>query len=342
MPFGNQLLCMSMLILCAEFSVEQENSTVSKYDQVGGHTGACSGGENLAMSICLPKGYNPGELPKIPTEILTTFEVNNIREINDKKMTVTIEFYQEMTWIDNRIQTNFSEDIIKLGGVPLTSNQLKRIWTPPLWIQNLFDIQLRSIFEPSIGLYVHQKSKCQIIECSTTLEQDNNALHTAVTFNFEARATIFCNFNFFWYPLDTQICKFVMSSAYPIPDVAVFRLIHAEFGTTFNNSNTDDFDLEITFNNITNGFSGISFDLKLERTLLPIFMRYYFPCIAMVIVSFTNFLISFSSIPGRIALLVTVFLTITNILIAQQVLFSKKRGVTLSSNIDLKIFLHSN
>ena len=85
-------------------------------------------------------------------------------------MTVTIEFYQEMTWIDNRIQTNFSEDIIQLGGVPLTSNQLKRIWTPPLWIQNLFDIQLRSIFEPSIGLYVHQKSKCQIIECRTTLE----------------------------------------------------------------------------------------------------------------------------------------------------------------------------
>ena len=28
-------------------------------------------------------------------------------------MTVTFEFYQEMTWIDNRIQTNLSAEVMK-------------------------------------------------------------------------------------------------------------------------------------------------------------------------------------------------------------------------------------
>ena len=64
-------------------------------------------GKSLANSVCLPKGYNQGEIPTIPTVILTTFEINNIREINDKKMTVTFEFYQELTWIDDRISANF-------------------------------------------------------------------------------------------------------------------------------------------------------------------------------------------------------------------------------------------
>ena len=151
------------------------------------------------------------------------------------------------------------------------------------------------------------------------MEKENDTLYTAVTFNFEARATIYCNFDFAWYPLDTQDCKFIMSSAYPIPNVVIFRLASAEFGTTFNNSNTEDFKLDLTFNNITTPFSGISFDMKLKRSLLPYFMRYYLPCIVMVAVSFTNFLISFSSIPGRIGLLVTLFLTMVNVLIAQQV-----------------------
>ena len=299
----------NMMVVAFSLQHENKNSNIE-----------CQEGRSLANSICLPKGYTPGEIPTIPTVILTTFEINNIREINDKKMTVTFEFYQELTWIDDRILANLSQDVLKLGGMPLTSNQLKHIWTPGLWIQSLFDFELRSVFEPSIGLYIHKRKKCEIEECNdNTQEMDEDDLKTAVTFNFEARATVFCNFNYFQYPLDTQHCNFVMSSAYPFPNIVLFRLENAQFGTTFNSSNTDDFLLDITFNKIINGFSGISFDLKLERRLLPYIMRYYLPCVAMVIVSFISFLISLESIPARVALLVTLFLTVTNILIAQQV-----------------------
>ena len=111
------------------------------------------------------------------------------------------------------------------------------------------------------------------MNCNETNETDDGDLQTAVTFNFEARAIIFCNFVYFRYPLDTQTCDFVMSSAYPFPDIVIFRLEHAEFGTTLNDSNTDDFVLDIKFNSIHNGFSGISFVLTL---LLPLIRWLYF------------------------------------------------------------------
>ena len=284
----------------------------------------CHGGKLLSSSVCLPAGYNLGEIPNIPSIIHTMFEINSIREINDMRMTVTFEFYQELTWIDNRILVNLSKDEFKLGGVPLTSSQLQYIWTPGLWIQSLFDFRLRSVFEPSIGLYVHEKKRCDLIDCNSTGSKED-VLVTAVTFNFEARATVMCNFNYFRYPMDTQTCDFVMSTAYPFPDIVVFKLDQTAFGATLNNTNTDDFILDITFNDVSHGFSRISCVLKLQRRLLPYIMKYYLPCVAMVTVSFIGFLLSLNSIPARVALLVTLFLTLTNILMAQQVRFKLSR-----------------
>ena len=313
------------VIILVHKTFQQENKLPQSTNELLSRQ-ECARGKSLSSSVCLPAGYNLGEVPTIPSIIHTIFEINNIREIDDKKMTVTFEFYQQLTWIDERILLNLSAEESKLGGVPLTSNQLQHIWTPGLWIQSLFDFKLRSVFEPSIGLFIHEKTRCELFECASNTSDtsyvdlhNNDKKVTAVTFNFEARATVFCNFNYFRYPMDTQTCDFVMSSAYPFPDIVIFKLESSAFGSTFNNSNTDDFILDITFKDIVNGFSGISCVLRLERCLLPYIMKYYLPCIAMVIVSFISFLLSLNSIPARVALLVTLFLTLTNILIAQQV-----------------------
>ena len=279
----------------------------------------CKGGSMLTNSVCLSQHYHPGEVPLIPSIINTKFEINNIREIDDKKMTITIEFYQELSWIDNRIIIKPSKHEEKIGGIPLTGNQLQHIWKPDLWIQNLNGFKTRAVFEPSIGLAIsNSKIGC---EASPYCNETNfpEPLDTMVSFNFEARATIFCNFNFFQYPMDTQTCEFVMSSAYPYANVVIFELQESAFGMTNKQSNTDEFRFSIIFNKMTNGFSGISCIINMERSLLPYIMKYYLPTIAMVIVSFISFLLSLTSIPARVALLVTLFLTLTNILIAQQV-----------------------
>ena len=317
MALSNSLLVFLFVVIILADNTFQEENKLQQHTRQNRRL-ECDRGRTLSSSVCLPEGYNLGEVPMIPTTIHTIFEINNIREINDKKMTVTFEFYTELSWIDNRILTNLSKEELKLGGVPLNSNQLQHIWIPDLWIQNLLDFKLRSIFEANVGMYIHKIKRCELANCNTT-DVSDDILDTAVTFNFEARATVFCNFDFFRYPLDTQTCDFVMSSAYPFPDVITFTVLNSQFGTTFNNSNTDDFVLDITFNDIINGFSGIFCVLKLQRCLLPYIMKYYLPCIAMVMVSFISFLLALTSIPARAGLLVTLFLTLTNILIAQQV-----------------------
>ena len=61
----------------------------------------------------------------------------------------------------------------------------------------------------------------------------------------------------------------------------------------------------------------IGFNITLERIIQPYLYQYYFPAIAIVVVSQISFMIPLSASPGRIALVVTQFLTLTNIFIHQ-------------------------
>ena len=79
------------------------------------------------------------------------------------------------------------------------------------------------------------------------------------------------------------------------------------------------FDVSIHFGNLSNG---IGFDMDIRRLILPYVFEYYLPSIAIVLVSFISFIVPLSSLPGRIGLIVTQFLTLTNIFIHQMVGFS--------------------
>ena len=68
----------------------------------------CEYGTWISSSVCIPKGYIKSEPPKAPTIVTTKIEINNIREVNDKKMRITIDFYQELEWRDNRLLVTLS------------------------------------------------------------------------------------------------------------------------------------------------------------------------------------------------------------------------------------------
>ena len=270
----------------------------------------CENGTLLSQSVCLPKGYLDGEVPEKPTVVTTRIEINNIREVNDKKMRITLDFYQELLWVDNRIKTNLLADEVAV----LNSKMINRLWKPDLWIKNLFDFKLHGLLEPTSGLLIAMKEYCGYQNC-TRKETNKNLI---ITYNMEAQASIYCNFHFVNYPMDTQHCDFVMDGSYPYPNILELSLELGLFGETNHHSNTDDFDIDIKFDYNGNR-SGIHSNIRLERRILPFIIRYYLPCFAIVMVSMIGFIISMDSIPARVALLVTQFLTQTNILIAQQV-----------------------
>lgn len=275
----------------------------------------CSNGTLLSKSVCVPFGYLKGEVPDTPTKVKTTIEINNIREIDDRRMRLTLDFYEEFKWIDNRIKTNLPK------GKPavLNNNLMDYIWKPDLWIQNIFDFKLHSVLEPTAGFIIMRKDACDSKSKNCT-DRDTKEIDTLITYNLEAQATIYCNFHFLSYPMDTQYCDFVMDGSYPYPNIVFFSFELGVFGVTNKHANTDAFAINITFNHQTNQ-SGIQSTIKLERSLLPFVIKYYLPCVAIIVVSLVSFLISVTSIPARVALLVTQFLTLTNVLIAQQVRF---------------------
>ena len=63
----------------------------------------------------------------------------------------------------------------------------------------------------------------------------------------------------------------------------------------------------------------VGFEIRLKRILSPFIYRYYLPCGAIVMVSQISFIIPLTAIPGRVALVVTQFLTLTNLFIHQMV-----------------------
>ena len=63
----------------------------------------------------------------------------------------------------------------------------------------------------------------------------------------------------------------------------------------------------------------IGLDIHIERTLRPYVLKYYIPCITIVVISQISFIIPLEALPGRVALGVTQFLTLMSLFIQQMV-----------------------
>ena len=303
----------ALMIMIFNFCVIYGNHSkvpANQVNNIDGELFQCQHGTLLSSSVCIPYGYLIGEVPDAPTVVNTKLEINNIREVSNKKMRITLDFYLELFWVDDRLKTSLSSNEVSV----LNNNLIDKIWKPDLWIQNLCDFKLHSVLEPTGGFFIGNMNRCNPVFC----KQNQTKQKTFVTYNMEAEATVYCNFKFLNYPMDTQYCNFVMDGSYPYRDIIELRFEVGHFGYTNENANIDEFDIEITFDDKTNQ-TGMHSRIRMKRHILPFIIKYYLPCIAIITVSLINFLISIYSIPARVALLVTQFLTLTNILIAQQV-----------------------
>ena len=265
----------------------------------------CAGGILLSSRICIPQEYRKVEMPSSPVEVKTALSINHIREIDDKKMTVALEFHPVFVWVDNRIITNLTEEEKKYGAV-LSNVALNDIWKPDLRIENIRSFQIHSILEHISGLAIGGLN--------------NN---TVVWYEFSAKAIIYCNFQFQNYPMDVQECNFTIGSTYPAKQAVLFSLNASAFHFAEETQNTDAFVIEI--GNMKNNMSNqteFGFTIKMNRRLQQFILECYIPAITIVVVAQISFIISFESIPGRVGLLITLFLTLTNICIHQQVKYS--------------------
>ena len=72
-------------------------------------------------------------------------------------------------------------------------------------------------------------------------------------------------------------------------------------------------------NDLNLHWTNFGVDIHVKRQLSNYVFQYYLPAITIVLASSISFIIPLSAIPGRVALVVTQFLTLTNIFTHQMV-----------------------
>ena len=264
-------------------------------------------------NACLRKGYRVSDSPEgyKPTKVYNTFDYLKVLKVEEIEKTLTINIHQSMMWEDKRIKTQFKKfnGTIELRPHPI--DVAYPIWTPST--------------PPLIYGLKEWKSLNSPIFFSELLFLSNNTLDTNTTLVkaiLEWRVTVFCNFDFSNFPLDYHRCQFRMGSRGPEelkqilydPDNTCHSMKHYEASS---------FDLTIEFVGNTpeqeNVMKELGFDIKLNRQIKPYLFHYYLPSMLIVVVSFVSFIVPLSAIPGRIVLVVTQFLTLTNLFIHEMV-----------------------
>ena len=153
--------------------------------------------------------------------------------------------------------------------------------------------------------------------------------------SFDSFAQIKCQMDFSLYPFDTQKCPFaitldrnltyqVKKSSFECMEKLNLRHILQEFNTTIRlgaNATHEKFDLSLEMSksitlideDTNETFSKSGFTVILERSPTRFYINIYLPTFLLTIASFIGFLIPVDMVPGRMALLVTIFLMLVNI-----------------------------
>ena len=99
--------------------------------------------------VCISKNYSvdstPNEIAINP--IVVKFEHSTIKDIDEKKKTITMDVNMILFWRDERIKATFSERAGIIWLPPVTSEEKPRIWSP------LAQLEIQNVTERKYILY---------------------------------------------------------------------------------------------------------------------------------------------------------------------------------------------
>ena len=279
----------------------------------------------LASGVCIDPDYTKYVAPNNgKTLVYSTIESQMIRSVNAKEGTISIDFIMAIRWLDPNIKTHFSRRDQRDGGIALSEWALEEIWMPDIYILNRQSFQDPAEWRSIKSSTVLASNKFN--DLRTRQNKTTEIQKTAIEIRFEIKATVYCNFNHIAYPLDRQTCDVRLGSG---STGAVFVLFDSN--TLYHQKKTyqaENFDLSVTFfdGRMKHGNNSIGIHVEMERIRNSFIFEYYIPCIAIVLVSELSFVIPITSIPGRVGLLITLFLTLINLFIHQMVSHIKKKN----------------
>merc|ERR1712130_459456 len=140
------------------------------------------------------------------------------------------------------------------------------------------------------------------------------------TINYElgVRITISCRMNFDDSPLDAHPCQFQVGSYYDTKDMVTCTaafIYDLKRQRSLQHFLTIE-DLPEQFHTVvipSGNYSACGFQVRLQRKQMQYVIQVYLPSCMFVIVSWVSFMVKPEVVPGRMAMLVTLFLVLINI-----------------------------
>lgn len=175
---------------------------------------------------------------------------------------------------------------------------LKYIWYPELEIYGLETFDRQRVLKEMSGVRI-RKNK-------------------TINYELNVRITISCQMNFDDYPLDAHTCQFQVGSYYDTQETVTCKahFIYDQDRQRSLQHFLQIEDLPECFHtvDIPSGiYSACGFQVKLQRKQMQYVVQVYLPSAMFVIVSWVSFLVKPEVVPGRMAMLVTLFLVLINI-----------------------------
>ena len=288
--------------------------------------------------VCILRDYQVNDRPirEALTPVLIYDHMTKISAVNEETRTLELDVVMGFIWEDARIKSHFSDkrDIRKLPSITKYDDPF--IWLPPIYIQNLKSLS-----------YLNDPIKFNWITLLLSRPDSKVFPHnkTLIYAAIEWHVTICCEFDFSKYPLDDQACEFLIRlydsniTRGDMPWIGNSRLsknavkTHGYEATKIDAPPTlGKWPMEILIE-----YGDLRYEINLKRIKTPYLYQYYLPCASIVFASCLSFIVPISAIPGRIALVVTQFLTLTNLFINQKV-----GNIMLHTNVSIRCMENLN
>jgi len=237
-----------------------------------------------------------------------TFSVREISEIKDSDQVLKIPMYFTVKWQENRLvvdpkHRSWQDNSTGPEGENTEEAEtLKHLWKPNLEIYGLEDFQNHKILGEMAGLRI-------------TVKKD-------VKYDIKVTIAISCQMDFSQYPFDSHLCTFQVgsyfydknsvtcTSEFFDPSLESSRVERKlQHTVKFRNLSAEKSEVRLTSGN----YSACGFEVVLVRKHEPLVYQVYIPCVLFVTVSWISFIIDPKVVPGRMSLLVILFLVIINV-----------------------------
>jgi len=281
----------------------------------------CSAG--ISKQICLLDNYSKFELPITEgvNKIYVSIDIDEVLRINDKDYSITFATYFNVEWSERRLfvdpeleaQYNNTEPMM----VPMNLEFVKDLWLPNIFIYNLKTYKVIDVLSKLAGLWIYS--------------------NRVILYSQATHISFICPMSFDKFPLDEQRCMFRVGSYSYDDSKMVFITKKHGYSSKPGNSIALDYEIKIEPLKLADtvadygalgNFSLSGFEMVLTRYVSTYIITYYLPSGLFVIVSWISFLIPMDVIPGRMALLVTLFLVLVNIFNTVTTNTPKAEGLT--------------